>query len=296
MNSPRNTRWTAISAVVLFAMSAALPAQEGKAKKPGKAKKGETPVAAAPERKDDAVTAKDKAIAAIDEFLGKHSPAKKADNWRTNMATPPLQKFTPGFDYFWHLRTNKGEITIRLLTDVAPMHVTNAIYLTRAGFYDGLKFHRVIKGFMAQGGCPLGTGSGGPGYLLEGEFADGAKHDRPGMLSAANAGPGTDGSQFFLTFAPEPHLDGKHTVYGEVKDGMKVVEALDACGGDMETGKSTEPLQIDSAWVTVVAQPGTNSGGDAKDGKGTDGGEKGGDKGGGKDAGKGGDKPGKKDK
>src|SRR5262245_11757935 len=233
MKPPRHARPTAIAAVALFVMSA-LPAQEGKGKKPAKPKKAETPVAAAPERKDDAVTAKDKAIAAIDEFLGKHSPAKKSDNWRCNLATPPLQKFTPGFDYFWHLRTNKGEITIRFLVDVAPMHVTNAIYLTRAGFYDGLKFHRVIKGFMAQGGCPLGTGSGGPGYQLEGEFAESVKHDRPGLLSAANAGPRTDGSQFFLTFAKEPHLDGMHTIYGEVKDGMNVVEAFDACGGDEE--------------------------------------------------------------
>src|SRR5262245_10587896 len=230
----RTARPTAIAAVVLLALATAMPAQEGKGKKPAKPKKGDTPVAAAPDRKDDAVTAKDKAIAAIDDFLGKHSPAKKTDNWRCNMSTPPLQKFTPGFDYFWHLRTNKGEITIRFLADVAPMHVTSAIYLTRAGFYDGLKFNRVIKGFMAQGGCPLGTGSGGPGYQLEGEFAESVKHDRPGLLSAANAGPRTDGSQFFLTFAKEPHLDGMHTIYGEVKDGMNVVEAFDACGGDEE--------------------------------------------------------------
>ena len=293
MKSLRNARSTAIAAVVLLAMAAALPAQEGKGKKPQKPKKGETPVAAAPEHKDDPVTAKDKAIAAIDDFLGKHSPAKKSDNWRCNMASPPLQTFTPGFDYFWHLRTNKGEITIRLLVDVAPMHVTNAIYLTRAGFYDGLKFHRVIKGFMAQGGCPLGTGSGGPGYLLTGEFADKARHDRPGILSAANAGPGTDGSQFFLTFDKEPHLDGKHTVYGEVTDGMKVVEALDACGGDMETGKPSEPLSIERAWVTVVATPGAAGGGDAKDGKAGEKGEPA--KGPEKDKGKG-EQPGKKDK
>jgi len=107
------------------------------------------------------------------------------------------------------------------------MHVSSTIYLTRLGFYDGLLFHRVIPGFMAQGGDPLGNGRGGPGYRYEGEFDTAVRHNRPGLLSMANSGPGTDGSQFFITFVPTAHLDGRHTIFGEVTDGMEAVESLE---------------------------------------------------------------------
>ena len=120
---------------------------------------------------------------------------------------------------------------IKLFPKVAPMHVTSTIYLTRMGFYDGVVFHRVIQGFMAQGGDPTGTGSGGPGYKYDGEFApDGPKHDKAGMLSMAHAGPGTDGSQFFITFGPTPHLNNVHTVFGEVVKGMDTLKKLEAVG------------------------------------------------------------------
>jgi cyclophilin family peptidyl-prolyl cis-trans isomerase len=99
-------------------------------------------------------------------------------------------------------RHYQGPIDVKLLPDVTPMHASSTIYLTRLGYYDGLAFHRVIPGFMAQGGCPLGTGTGGPGYEYDGEFSPTVKHDKPGILSMANRGPGTDGSQFFLTFVP----------------------------------------------------------------------------------------------
>jgi cyclophilin family peptidyl-prolyl cis-trans isomerase len=117
-------------------------------------------------------------------------------------------------------------VVIRLHADTAPKHVASAIYLVRLGYYDGLIFHRVIPEFMAQGGCPSGTGSGGPGYQMAGEFDGGRKHDKPGMLSTANSGPGTDGSQFFLTFVKTPHLDGKHTIFGEVVSGMETVDKI----------------------------------------------------------------------
>lgn len=127
------------------------------------------------------------------------------------------------------------------------MHVSSTIYLTQLGFYDDLKFHRVISGFMAQGGCPNGIGNGGPGYQYAGEYDPAVRHDRPGLLSMANAGPNTDGSQFFLTFVETPWLDGKHTIFGEVIDGMDVVKALEARGS--ESGQTTEPLLIQKATI-----------------------------------------------
>jgi len=147
------------------------------------------------------------------------------------------------------METNKGPVKIELLPDVAPMHVTSFIYLTRMGFYDGLAFHRVISRFMAQGGCPLGTGTGGPGYQFAGEFSPSVKHDTPGLLSMANAGPDTDGSQFFLTFVPTPWLDGKHTIYGKVVDGMATLEKLEAAGS--QSGKTSEPLKIEKVTIQI---------------------------------------------
>jgi len=114
------------------------------------------------------------------------------------------------------IKTNKGDISLKLFDDQAPLTVANFVNLAKRGFYNGLKFHRVINDFMIQGGCPLGTGTGGPGYKFQDEFVRELKHDKPGMLSMANAGPGTNGSQFFITHVATPWLDGKHTVFGQV--------------------------------------------------------------------------------
>jgi peptidyl-prolyl cis-trans isomerase B (cyclophilin B) len=115
------------------------------------------------------------------------------------------------------IKTNKGDIHLRLFDDLTPVTVANFVNLAKRGFYTGIKFHRVIPEFMIQGGCPLGTGTGGPGYKFEDEFAPDLKHDKPGILSMANAGPNTNGSQFFITHVPTPWLDGKHSVFGEVE-------------------------------------------------------------------------------
>ena len=125
-------------------------------------------------------------------------------------------------------QTSKGSIHVRLFADKAPVTVANFVNLAQRGFYDGLNFHRVIGDFMIQGGCPEGTGTGGPGYKFEDECRADLKHDAPGTLSMANAGPGTNGSQFFITHVPTPWLDGKHTVFGEVAaaDDQKVVNAI----------------------------------------------------------------------
>ena len=121
--------------------------------------------------------------------------------------------------------TARGPIRVELLPDQAPLTVANFVNLARRGFYDGLGFHRVIADFMVQGGCPEGSGRGGPGYRFEDETGNGVRHER-GVLSMANAGPNTNGSQFFITHVATPWLDGKHTVFGKVVEGLDVVDAI----------------------------------------------------------------------
>ncbi|MBJ39913.1 MAG: peptidylprolyl isomerase [Gammaproteobacteria bacterium] len=124
--------------------------------------------------------------------------------------------------------TSKGLIRLNLYPDQTPVTVASFVNLAKRGFYDGLNFHRVIGDFMIQGGCPMGTGTGGPGYRFEDEFNDDLRHDSPGILSMANAGPGTNGSQFFITHVPTPHLDGNHSVFGAVQDAsdQEVVDSI----------------------------------------------------------------------
>lgn len=124
------------------------------------------------------------------------------------------------------IETNRGFITLKLYAAQAPRTVNNFVCLARDGFYDGVTFHRVIKDFMIQGGDPTGTGRGGPGYTFKDEFDPKLKHDKPGVLSMANAGPGTNGSQFFITHVPTPWLDGKHSVFGQVTKGQDIVNAI----------------------------------------------------------------------
>jgi len=124
------------------------------------------------------------------------------------------------------VNTSKGPIEATLQPSAAPVTVANFLNLAKRGYYDGITFHRVIPQFMIQGGDPTGTGSGGPGYRFEDEVKSGLKHDKPGIFSMANAGPGTNGSQFFITHVPTPHLDGRHTVFGFTTKGQDVVNAI----------------------------------------------------------------------
>ncbi|HEX2619532.1 MAG TPA: peptidylprolyl isomerase [Phototrophicaceae bacterium] len=142
--------------------------------------------------------------------------------------TPPAMQIDPKKRYVAHFKTNKGEFDIELFTAKAPITVNNFVFLVKDGFYDGIKFHRVISNFMVQGGDPTGTGTSGPGYKWDDEAsALQNKHDSAGILSMANAGRNTNGSQFFITHGPQPHLDGKHAVFGKViGDGQKVVDAI----------------------------------------------------------------------
>ena len=134
--------------------------------------------------------------------------------------------------------TNHGDFTIELFEDKAPITTKNFVDLIEKGFYDGLTFHRVIDGFMIQGGCPSGTGTGGPGYKIKDEFHPELKHTGAGILSMANAGPNSGGSQFFITLAPTPWLDNKHAVFGKVTDGMDVIEKI----GKVKTGGADRPV------------------------------------------------------
>ncbi len=140
------------------------------------------------------------------------------------------------------LKTSKGPINLRLHAEKAPVTVANFVNLANRGFYDGLKFHRVIPNFMIQGGCPRGTGTGGPGYRFEDECTPALKHDQPGVLSMANAGPGTNGSQFFITHVETPWLDGRHTVFGVVvgEEDQAVVDAI-------EVGDTIESVETSGA-------------------------------------------------
>ncbi|MFN8587449.1 MAG: peptidylprolyl isomerase [Candidatus Eisenbacteria bacterium] len=239
MKSFRMTFAAAATLVCLAAVAfAAAPA--GKPAQPTK------PAAAA---KKPAAAAADKAMAAIDAQVAAVKVDRSNPNWKLQLPQPKAVAFTPGKQYFVRMTTNKGEVVIRFMPDIAPMHVTNFLYLTKLGFYDGTPFHRVITRFMAQGGDPTGTGSGSPGYGFGGEFSDKAKHDRPGLLSMANAGPGTDGSQFFLTFVPTPWLNGKHTIFGEVVEGLDVLKALEAAGS--QGGAPTERLTLEKCVAEV---------------------------------------------
>ncbi|MFT4256123.1 MAG: peptidylprolyl isomerase [Pseudoxanthomonas sp.] len=141
--------------------------------------------------------------------------------------------------------TSKGPIKVELLADKAPLTVANFVNLAQHGFYDGLNFHRVIPDFMIQGGCPEGSGRGGPGYRFEDETSNGVAHER-GVLSMANAGPNTNGSQFFITHVKTDWLDGRHTVFGKVLEGLDVVDAV-------QQGDKIESIKIEGDAAAVLA-------------------------------------------
>jgi peptidyl-prolyl cis-trans isomerase B (cyclophilin B) len=139
---------------------------------------------------------------------------------------PPEMQIDPAGTYRAVIETDRGDIHLDLFAAHAPKTVNNFVVLARDGFYDGLTFHRVISNFMVQGGDPTGTGSGGPGYRFEDETSGNPLRHERGVISMANAGPNTNGSQFFITHDPQPHLDGRHTVFGRVVEGQEVVDSI----------------------------------------------------------------------
>jgi cyclophilin family peptidyl-prolyl cis-trans isomerase len=158
-------------------------------------------------------------------------------------SNPPQIGIDPQKIYQAILKTDKGDITIQLFADKTPNTVNNFVFLARQGFYNGTIFHRVIDDFMAQGGDPTGTGMGGPGYRFADEFNPGLRHDKPGVLSMANAGPNTNGSQFFITHMATPWLDNKHSVFGQVVKGMDVLLSIPA----------RDPSKRDSPAVKLIS-------------------------------------------
>jgi cyclophilin family peptidyl-prolyl cis-trans isomerase len=162
---------------------------------------------------------------------------------------PPEMALDPDKDYYANLLTEKGTIRIKLFAEEAPETVNNFVFLAREGYFDGTTFHRVIEGFMSQGGDPTGTGTGGPGYSIPDEFHPDLRHDRPGVLSMANRGPNTGGSQFFITHVATPWLDDRHAVFGEVVEGMEVVNAIRERDPqqDPEPGDAIERVEIEES-------------------------------------------------
>lgn len=194
---------------------------------------------------------------------------KVAENTETKTSAAPAADAEKGVkEMIATMETTQGTIKIRLFHKEAPKTVANFVGLaegtkeytdpktgnkTKGHFYDGLIFHRVIPGFMIQGGDPLGTGTGGPGYEFEDEFSPNLRHNKPGILSMANAGPGTNGSQFFITDAPTPHLDNRHSVFGEVTDGLDVVKKI-ANVSRNAMDKPKEDVKITKLTITRVKE------------------------------------------
>ena len=162
-----------------------------------------------------------------DEDAGDDVKEPQPVQQRKSYDAPPAMSIDPDKSYTATFELEKGgEFVVELFAKEAPRTVNNFVFLSRAGFYNGVTFHRVIPGFMAQGGDPTGTGSGGPGYRFEDEFHPSLRHDGPGVLSMANAGKNTNGSQFFITFVATPNLDDRHAVFGKVIEGMDVVNGI----------------------------------------------------------------------
>jgi cyclophilin family peptidyl-prolyl cis-trans isomerase len=178
---------------------------------------------------------------------------------RNNMfSAAPEMAIDPSKYYFATLKTERGDIKIQLFADRSPMTVNNFVFLAREGFYDNTTFHRVLEDFMAQAGDPTGTGTGGPGYTFADEFWPGATFDRRGLLAMANAGPGTNGSQFFITFAPTPWLDGGHTIFGEVIEGDEVLAQItlrDPMANPDEPGDLIETIVIEEGDSSILPTP-----------------------------------------
>lgn len=186
----------------------------------------------------------------IDAYVDEHPPDRSDPAWKTHVPRPPPPPvFDPDRTYFWYLRTSEGALKIELKPAWAPQRVSTTIYLTQLGFYDGLAFHRIMPKFMVQGGDPLGTGRGSPGFGYPVESSRKGRHSKRGVVSMANSGPRSEGSQFFILFDVAEHLDGKHTVFGQVVEGLGTLRSMENYGS--EDGKPKKLVVIRRAEILV---------------------------------------------
>jgi len=199
---------------------------------------------------DDLDSAPDPLIAAVDAFIAGLDLDKSDRRWKSKVPAPGAgAAFDSQKTYYWNLETNRGDLKIELFPKSAPLHVLSTIYLTRLGFYDDVKFHRIIPDFMAQGGDPTGTGKGGAGYQYGGEFDPELSHNKAGIVSMANGGPDTDSSQFFIMFGPATRLNGTHTIFGKLTDGKPVLSKIERAG--TASGKPKRRMYIRKATISV---------------------------------------------
>ena len=209
----------------------------------------ETPNPGTPEATAAAEAPASDATPRADTATPRPTPTISSRGAPRSYAAPPEMTLDPESDYHADFRTNQGNFRVRLLATQAPLTVNNFVFLAQQGFYDGLIFHRVIENFMIQGGDPTGTGAGSPGYRFQDEIVPGLVFDAPGKLAMANSGPNTNGSQFFITTVPTPHLNGNHTIFGEITEGQSVINAISR----VETNARDAPLRpvtIESIEIT----------------------------------------------
>ena len=198
--------------------------------------------------------------AATSPLAGEPGPVAAMDVAQRNgmYDTPPEMSIDPDQYYYATLHTEKGDIKIQLFADRAPKTVNNFVFLARQGFYDNTTFHRVMDGFMAQAGDPTGTGTGGPGYEFEDEFYPGLEFDQSGLLAMANRGPGTNGSQFFITFAPTEWLNGMHTIFGKVIEGEDVLAGITRIDPETDAGTTGDMIysvDIEESDTSILPTP-----------------------------------------
>jgi len=216
---------------------------------------GTAPAAEAPASEATEPAAAEEAVAPASTGAASALDPNERDGMYTSA---PEMTIDPSKYYYATIATEQGDIKVQLFADRAPMTVNNFVFLAREGFYDNTTFHRVLADFMAQAGDPTGTGMGGPGYNFADEFWPGATFDRRGLLAMANAGPGTNGSQFFITFAPTPWLDGNHTIFGEVIEGDDVLGKItlrDPQGGATEPGDLIKSITIEESDSSTLPTP-----------------------------------------
>lgn len=255
---PKPNRATAVRFVSLLLLALLIAAcGNSAAETPATAESAAPAAVEAPAATDTPVPAPAAAVPV--QPAGSGAAAQLQPEARNGMyAAPPEMSIDPSKVYYATLKTEKGDIRVQLFADRAPLTVNNFVFLAREGFYDNTTFHRVLDGFMAQAGDPTGTGAGGPGYQFQDEFAPSLGFDRPNLLAMANSGPGTNGSQFFITFAPTDWLNNLHTIFGEMISGQEALDQItrrDPNANPATPGDTLLTIEIEESDVSELPTP-----------------------------------------